>query len=108
MYLNIMMNGAMYPKGWHAVLAYQDKTSTNRAKYFTRTQKPPKYYLIDFGISYQFASDNTQPRIMPIISGDRTAPELQGRGEAIRHDPFPTDIYYLGNVFKQNFLEVRS
>lgn len=102
------MDGSMYPEGWHAVSAHEDKTGIKRAKAFTRTQKPPRYYLIDFGISHQFDSNDTNLLIMPIIGGDRTAPELQGRGEGIPRDPFPTDIYYLGNVFKQGFLEVRG
>lgn len=92
------MDGAMYPDGWHAAAAYKDRSGTKDAKPFTRIQKPPKYYFIDFGISHKFGPKDAQRLALPIMGGDRTAPELQGQGGGAPRDPFPTDIDYLGNV----------
>ena len=51
MNLNIMMDGSTYPGGWHPCDDYMKPDFSDDAKPFTRTQRPPKYFLIDFGIS---------------------------------------------------------
>ncbi|KAH9899125.1 kinase-like domain-containing protein [Epithele typhae] len=50
----------------------------------TRTAARPKYCYIDFGISL------------------RTVPKFQDSDKP--HDPFPTDVYYLGELFRQHFI----
>ena len=78
---------------------------TRRAKYFTRTERPPKYYLIDFGIARRYNNiEDGPPLELPVWGGDKTVPEFQRSNKAM--NPFPTDIYYLGNVVKEHFLEV--
>ena len=42
---------------------------------------------------------------VPLRGGDKTAPEHQN---ATRCNPFYTDIYYLGNLVRQEFIQVRS
>ena len=37
--------------------------------------------------------------------GDRSVPEFQGNEGP--HDPFPTDVYYVGNLFKTEFVDIR-
>ncbi|KAJ6543681.1 hypothetical protein B0H10DRAFT_2134463 [Mycena sp. CBHHK59/15] len=54
---------------------------------------PPKYYLIDFGISRRYKPEQLPP------------PEF--RNSYTPCDPFPTDIYYIGNLIRENFLDVR-
>nr|GAT50792.1 predicted protein [Mycena chlorophos] len=119
--LNIMMDGAhLYPHGFHPDINHQwnkadGKLSLFAASHTTRTWKPVKYYLVDFGISrgYSPAQRNGQPlwdRV--IIGGDKTAPEHQDgypdpfpRSIYTWADPFPTDIYYLGNFILREFIE---
>ncbi|PBK75022.1 hypothetical protein ARMSODRAFT_1080674 [Armillaria solidipes] len=55
---------------------------SSRARYRSRTERPPKYYYIDFGLSILF-----KPNELPAT---RTP----------KHDPFAVDIYYLGNAFR--------
>ncbi|KAJ7637467.1 hypothetical protein B0H17DRAFT_1106842 [Mycena rosella] len=112
--LNIMMDGMhLFPDGCHPQPQYQDFMwdSFKRARHYTRTQRPVKYYFIDFGISTMFAPGE-DPRVEVIEGGDSSPPEF-GTLEERRDmsmppkilDPFPTDIYYLGNWIRTEFLE---
>lgn len=71
----------------------------------TRTSRPTRYYIIDFGLSSQYDADHASPQELPVWGGDRTVPEFQNLDEP--HDPFPTDIYYLGNLIREVFMNVR-
>jgi hypothetical protein len=95
----------MYPDGWHPVSPWRGvgKKLNSHARCFTRTQRPPRYYFIDFGISGFY--DRRQPvRDVVIRGGDRTCPD----NRETHADPFPTDVYYLGNVIKNSFVDVRT
>ncbi|KAJ7149990.1 hypothetical protein C8R46DRAFT_1008919 [Mycena filopes] len=101
---NIMMDGdSLYPDGFHPVFQKQKPNFTERAKPLTRTRAPPKYYLVDFGISVRFEPSAEPYTANPIIGGDKTAPELQGYGGAVPLDPFPTDVYYLGKLIRTDY-----
>ncbi|KIJ24916.1 hypothetical protein M422DRAFT_194145, partial [Sphaerobolus stellatus SS14] len=75
-------------------------------KHYTRTKQPPKYYFIDFGISAKFETQEPPHLVIPVLGLDRTVPEFQGEGSTLTQDPFPTDVYYLGNMIRQHFLYV--
>jgi hypothetical protein len=94
----------MFPEGFHPLLQSSNPENTGRAKHLTRTQRPPKYYLIDFGISRRYDPADGPPLELPIQGGDRTVPEFQT--SIAPCDPFPTDVYYLGNMIRLEFLEV--
>ena len=96
----------LYPEMFHPQSTVMDPTYTHMAKHFTRTVKPVKYYLIDFGISCRFSPDDKSPREDPIQGGDRSAPEILTCTGPI--DPFPTDIYYLGNMILLEILDVST
>jgi hypothetical protein len=104
MSLNIMMDGSMYPDGWHPVTDYMKRDYSNDVKHYTRTQRPPKYYLIDFGISRRHSPDDTSPFNYPIVGGDKSVPEFCKSAD--KCNPYPTDVYYLGNMIRQNFMQV--
>ncbi|KAL6303560.1 kinase-like domain-containing protein [Sparassis latifolia] len=105
MTLNIMMDPIpMYPQLYHPVSRSSNRNFTRAAKRYTRTQRPTKYYLVDFGLSRKYNPDDGPPEELPILGGDKSAPEFQGEGYDVASDPFPTDIYYLGNVILQDFL----
>ncbi|PPR05938.1 hypothetical protein CVT24_006660 [Panaeolus cyanescens] len=70
-----------------------------------RTQRPPRYFLIDFGISIRFPASETEPQAIRQLAGDLSVPELID--PETYHDPynpFPTDVYYLGNVIRRTFM----
>ena len=93
----------MYPQGYHPTQMNRSRDFKGRAKRYTRTQRPPRYYLIDFGLSRQYMTRKALD--VPLRGGDKTAPEHQN---ATRCNPFYTDIYYLGNLVRQEFIQVRS
>ncbi|KAL4244332.1 hypothetical protein ABKN59_010147 [Abortiporus biennis] len=103
--LNTMLDPkSMYPNLFHPAAVNWDIKATSRAKYHSRTSRPPKYYFIDFGISERFNPDNGPPRTLAIRGGDPTAPELQNPMGPV--DPFPTDVYYLGNMIRYDFINI--
>ena len=91
----------MYPKGFHPVQINRSRDFRGRAKRFTRTGRPSRYYLIDFGLSRRYSSRNALDE--PLRGGDKSAPEhLHG----ILCNPFHTDVYYLGNLVRERFMKV--
>lgn len=104
---NIMMDPRpMFPEMFHPRLPTRSVKWHGRLKYFSRTARPPKYYIIDFGLSLQFDPKNGPPLAPPIRGGDKSVPEFQGPSAAQYRDPFPTDVYYIGNVVREGFLQV--
>ena len=95
-----------FPNMYHPISARRNKNFKGRATYYTRTARPTKYYLIDFGLSRRYDPEDGEPRELPIRGGDKTVPEFQGDGYDQECNPFPTDIYYLGNMIKEYFLLV--
>jgi serine/threonine protein kinase len=102
---NIMMDAsAMYPDMWHPNKSDRKRDFTGKAFHYTRTQKPPKYYIVDFGISRQYVADELPIQERITQGGDKSVPEHQG--QATHADPFMTDVYYIGNLISTNFLKV--
>ncbi|KAH9850490.1 kinase-like domain-containing protein [Lenzites betulinus] len=103
--VNIMYDPRpMYPRMFHPLVTYRTRDWKGSAKHSTRTAHPVRYYFIDFGISVKFNPDEGPPRAHPIRGGDKTAPEIVNwNGELL--DPFPTDIYYLGNMLRTYVLQ---
>jgi hypothetical protein len=71
----------------------------------SRSKLSPRYLLIDFGISRRYQAEDRPPSEGIIRGADKTPPEHQGDVDAC--DPFPTDIYYLGNMVREEFTQVR-
>jgi len=93
-----MMDGSMFPDGWHPTMDQWKRDFQGDARYLTRLRRPPKYYLIDFGLSRRYNPANGPPLEPPINGGDKTVPEFQGSISPC--NPFPTDIYYAGNFIR--------
>ncbi|KAJ7686936.1 hypothetical protein B0H17DRAFT_1302581 [Mycena rosella] len=108
--LNMMMDGIhLFPDGSHPQHQYQDYMwhSFKRLRHYTRTQRPVKYYFIDFGISSMFAPEE-DTRVEGIEGGDNSPSEE----EICRFHPkfwicsLCTDIYCLGDWIRTELLEV--
>ena len=100
---NIMFDPSkMYPQGYHPTQTDRSRDFKGRAKRYTRTQRPPRYYLIDFGLSRQYMTRKALD--VPLRGGDKSAPEHR---IPTRCNPFYTDVYYLGNFVRQEFIQVR-
>ncbi|KAH9035414.1 hypothetical protein EDB84DRAFT_1269482 [Lactarius hengduanensis] len=80
-------------------VAHRDCTANNIR--VPAAPRPPRYYFIDFGISRQYPSRDVMDE--PLPGGDESAPEHQsGRRPC---NPFHTDIYYIGNFVRNEFME---
>lgn len=100
-----MVDGSkMFPDSYHPMEPDLKRDYSGRARYYTRTQRPPKYYIIDFGISRRYALGDETPLEPPIWGGDKSVPEFHKSTNPC--DPFPTDMYYIGNLIRKDFLEV--
>ncbi|KAL4247870.1 hypothetical protein ABKN59_007476 [Abortiporus biennis] len=68
--LNIMMDpNPTYPNMFHPVAMSKNRNFKGKAKHFTRTARPTKYYFIDFGLSRQYNPDDGPPLEYPIFGG---------------------------------------
>ena len=76
---------------------------TTYAPVLPRASVPMTYYYIDFGISTLFASEDTNKLVTGRAGLDRDVPELS---EVLPYDPFKVDVFILGNLFRQSFLQV--
>jgi serine/threonine protein kinase len=99
---NIMLDpSGMYPQGFHPVQIDRRRDFKGKSQGYDRTHRPPRYYLIDFGLSRQYSSRNAVDN--PVRGGDKSAPEHQlGR----QCNPFHTDIYHFGNLIRLRFMKV--
>jgi len=94
----------MFPKSFHPTSIKRSRDFRGKAKGYARTWCPPRYLLIDFGLSRQYDPANGPPLEQPLRGGDKSAPEHQDRETPC--DPFPTDVYYLGNLVREDFIQV--
>ena len=89
----------LYPDGHHPDPLWDDLLPdqyVNARSLRRRDVQNIKYYFIDFGISSQF-NDVSGPRLVKGIDGrDQEVPELDLK---IPYNPFPVDIFTLGNTY---------
>lgn len=101
--LNIMMDAeSMYPKGFHPVSQVTDATAARAAYPKRRRDAKVRYYFIDFGISTKFEPDEPKS-VLGAMCQDFEVPELS---ETTPYNPFFTDVFILGNVFRRAFIHV--
>ena len=94
----------MFPEGFHPQANRRKKDMTGTAPFFTRTQRPTRYIIIDFGMSSRYDPSDVSPHEESLIGGDKTVPEFL-KGHAY-HDPYKADIYYAGNLIRTEFMQV--
>jgi len=98
---NIMMDASeMYPKGFHPTRKHKAPDGISSAKCISGAKRV-KYYFIDFEMSRLIKRDSD--RQMCVRQGGRNLPPEIERGA--EYDPFPVDMYYLGNVYREHVLE---
>ncbi|KAL4247326.1 hypothetical protein ABKN59_007456 [Abortiporus biennis] len=107
MFLNTMMDpNPMYPELYHPQSINMTKDMKHRVQHLSRTEKPTTYYLIDFGLSRRYSSNDALD--LPIEGGIKTVPEFQGDLADVPSNPFRTDIYYLGYMIEQQRMKYRG
>ena len=104
---NIMLDPSrMYPKSFHPMVIGRTRDFHGKVKGRTRTRCSPRYFLIDLGLSRQYDPANGPPLETPLRGGDKSAPEHQDMETPC--NPFPTDVYYLGNLVREDYIQVRT
>ncbi|KAH9035415.1 hypothetical protein EDB84DRAFT_1222789 [Lactarius hengduanensis] len=100
---NIMSSRSkMYPNRFLPAEIGRNSTFKGAVKAYTRARPPPRYYFVGLELSVQYPSRDTIDE--PWRRGDTSAPEHQSGGLG-RCNPFQTDIYYIGNLVSQEFVE---
>ena len=99
-----MMDLSIFPEPPNPVTVSRSYDFKRRVRPWTRTSRPPKYYIIDFGLSRRYAPTEMCPWETIILGGDKTVPEH--KDQRIPQNPFWTDIYYLGNMIREDFMQV--
>lgn len=103
---NIMLDPTnMYPESFHPVDMRRSKDFRHAVKGYSRTRRPTRYLLIDFGLSRLYDPALGPPLDEPLQGGDKSVPEHQDGQTPC--NPFPTDVYYLGNLVRQEYIKVR-
>lgn len=104
--LNVMMDPKpLYSDIPHPAYAWPQRSYDfeRKVKTYTRTDHPTRYYYIDFGLSAKFSPG--EETISPInIGGDKSLPEYEN--PLGMYNPFKADIYTLGNLIRQRFMDV--
>ncbi|KAI0299137.1 kinase-like domain-containing protein [Multifurca ochricompacta] len=103
---NIMLDPSnMFPESFHPADIERSRDYRGKAKWYSRTRRPTRYILIDFGLTRRYDPADGQPLDNPLRGGDKTAPEHQDGKTPC--NPFPTDVYYLGNLIREDYIQVR-
>lgn len=103
----MMDAGPLYPEPWHPVEPKMKADWSGPAKPLSRKDHPVRYYFIDFGLSDRFDLTKDRPLVMPVEAGGlQVPPEFEGSGIEKKHDPFPTDVWYIGNLIREEYLVV--
>ncbi|KAF7311480.1 Protein kinase domain-containing protein [Mycena kentingensis (nom. inval.)] len=100
--MNVVLDPTkLFPYGFHPVHHHQDLQDIHPARHITRTDCWPHYFIIDFGLSRQYNPAEGPPDEQVIYGGDKSPPEHRDYTSC---NPFPTDIYFLGNLLKERLL----
>ncbi|KAI0676775.1 kinase-like domain-containing protein [Trametes maxima] len=101
-YPNVMMDAsALYPQGFHPVYQEFSPNIATYAPVLPRSSVPITYYLVDFGISTRFSVDEPVRLVLGKDGIEDTVPELS---DDVPYDPFKTDVYIAGALFREIFL----
>ena len=92
----------LYPEGHHPVRTDHTPDGVYPISPLSRTDRPVRYYYIDFGLSTQFP-EGASPLVVGDVGRDNEVPELS---EDVPYDPFKVDVYALGNLFYKEFYQV--
>jgi hypothetical protein len=101
---NIMFDPSdMYQREVHTQMN-RNQNFGDRTLRYTRTQRPPRYFMIGSTLSRHYHTRDVLDE--PLCGSDKSAPEHNRGGTQC--NPFHTDIYYLGNLVRQEFMGVRE
>lgn len=103
-FTNFMMDASqMYgPEGVHPHERDKKYDFSGRARPYSRTERPPKYHFIVFGLSDIYDPDDLPATMCALEGRDKTVLEFfaynPGTKRTPKHDPFAVDVYYLQSL----------
>ena len=100
-----MMDGrSLYDESFHPV-HQTHSIDGKRLVYpkYLRSQKPVRYYYIDFGYATWFRDTNTPRTVIGSRARERAPEQKEGKP----YDPFKADVYQLGAVIRRDLIPVR-
>ncbi|KLO08634.1 hypothetical protein SCHPADRAFT_944281 [Schizopora paradoxa] len=107
--LNLMFDAtALFPTGFHPSEQQVERSGYGLIRNILNRSdvlSAMRYYFTDFGISTYF-KDASQPRLVTGNHGQDT--ELPELSDTVPYDPFQSDIFILGNVYKTCLIDVYS
>lgn len=103
-YKNIMMDAdVLFPNGYHPVVTTREPLNDVGTKILPRAAGKIRYYYIDFGIASHLPQGRTPRLVLGRDGLDQSVPELSFE---VPYDPFKVDVFIIGNLLKETFLEV--
>jgi hypothetical protein len=96
----------LFPVPFHPVLTDRTRDIRSKVRPLARSDITVKYYWIDFGIACKYRPEDCPPLEKVVKGADKSPPEHKDKQG--RYNPFFTDVYYVGNLVRKNFLEVSS
>ncbi|KAK0239349.1 hypothetical protein EDD85DRAFT_1003614 [Armillaria nabsnona] len=108
--MNIMMDPTkMYTKGFLAERPFMKIDCSGLVSpSCTHAACWPRYYLIDFGHARRYDPADSIPNEWILRGADKTAPKHCNPEAPMECNPFPTDIFYLGNMFREHILDTKE
>ncbi|CAE6507625.1 unnamed protein product [Rhizoctonia solani] len=99
---NIMMNGrVLYDEPFHP---FHQGFSLDRKRQiqprYSRSQRPIRYYYIDFGYAKWFRDPNQ----LRVVHGSRARERAPEQLNGDTYDPFKADIYQLGAILRRDLI----
>jgi hypothetical protein len=70
---------------------------------YLRSQRPVRYYFIDFGYSKRFKEGEERK-----VIGWKAREQTPEQAEGIPYDPFLADIYQLGAIIRRDLIPVST
>ncbi|CAK5280706.1 unnamed protein product, partial [Mycena citricolor] len=102
-FLNFVVDPTeLFPNGTHPVRTVMNPEFTRVSTVVSRTSCWPRYYIIDFGWSERYDPKRGLLFESVVRGGDRSPPEHRTSEKPC--NPFPTDVYTIGNILRTRFL----
>ncbi|THH16194.1 hypothetical protein EUX98_g9342 [Antrodiella citrinella] len=101
--MNIMMDGRpLYPEDHHPQRTQLTIDGSRMARHLSRSERPVKYYYIDWGLSSHF-KDGQSPYVLGAKCADRKAPELSNE---YPYNAYMLDVFILGHMYEKDLTQI--
>ncbi|KZV74539.1 hypothetical protein PENSPDRAFT_647967 [Peniophora sp. CONT] len=94
----------LFPDGFHPLDKDRTVAWDGKAKHYTRTQRPVRYYFVNFVDSARYKDKIYATEVIRMDGGsDQVTPEYVPN--TTLHNPFTADVYHLGCFIRDEFIK---